>query len=364
VSPTISGVYLLPMVVGLLLTSVTSGQLISRLGRYRIYPIIGTAVVTIALVLLSTLTENTSTLKLAACLFVFGCGLGLILQVLVIAVQNSADYADLGAATSGATFFRSIGGSFGVAIFGSVFASRLAGGLIAALHGATVPPGFAAGSGASRAQIDKLPPALRTGVLHAYTLAIDRVFIVAVPVAAIAFLLSWFLREVPLRATAGASDLGEGIGVGSAERTSVGEVERALLRLADADLRRRGYERLADLCGLELPAGSCWVLTRLAKSGPLAGTELAREAKVSPDYGKPYVDRLVAEGLVQRNDGLIALTKPGSVAADRLFEARRQGLERLVACWSPEEHVDLAEMLDKVSHELLGEPADRHLIAS
>jgi len=169
---------------------------------------------------------------------------------------------------------------------------------------------------------------------------------------------------VPLRATAGASDLGEGIGVGSAERTSVGEVERALLRLADADLRRRGYERLADLCGLELPAGSCWVLTRLAKSGPLAGTELAREAKVSPDYGKPYVDRLVAEGLVQRNDGLIALTKPGSVAADRLFEARRQGLERLVACWSPEEHVDLAEMLDKVSHELLGEPADRHLIAS
>src|SRR5450755_960894 len=95
VTPTISGVYLLPMVVGLLITSVTSGQLISRLGRYRIYPIIGTAVVTIALVLLSTLTENTSTLKLAACLFVFGCGLGLILQVLVIAVQNSADYADL-----------------------------------------------------------------------------------------------------------------------------------------------------------------------------------------------------------------------------------------------------------------------------
>jgi len=363
VTPTISGVYLLPMVVGLLITSVTSGQLISRLGRYRIYPIIGTAVVTIALVLLSTLTENTSTLKLAACLFVFGCGLGLILQVLVIAVQNSADYADLGAATSGATFFRSIGGSFGVAIFGSVFASRLASGLTAALRGATVPPGFTAGSGASRAQVDKLPPALRTGVLHAYTLAIDRVFMVAVPVAAIAFLLSWFLREVPLRATAGAADLGEGIGVGSAERTSVEEVERALLRLADGDLRRRGYERLADLCGLDLPAGSCWVLTRLAKSGPLAGTELAREARVTPDYGKPYVDRLVTEGLVQRSDGLIALTKAGSVAADQLFEARRRGLERMLAGWSPEQHADLAQMLDKVSRELLGEPADRHLIA-
>ena len=226
-----------------------------------------------------------------------------------------------------------------------------------------MPPGFTAGSGASRAQVDKLPPALRTGVLHAYTLAIDRVFMVAVPVAAIAFLLSWFLREVPLRATAGAADLGEGIGVGSAERTSVEEVERALLRLADGDLRRRGYERLADLCGLDLPAGSCWVLTRLAKSGPLAGTELAREARVTPDYGKPYVDRLVTEGLVQRSDGLIALTKAGSVAADQLFEARRRGLERMLAGWSPERHADLAQMLDKVSRELLGEPADRHLIA-
>jgi EmrB/QacA subfamily drug resistance transporter len=364
VSPTISGVYLLPMVLGLLLTSVTSGQLISRLGRYRIYPIIGTAVVTVALYLLSTLTENTSTLKLAACLFVFGCGLGLILQVLVIAVQNSADYADLGAATSGATFFRSIGGSFGVAIFGSVFANRLASQLIAALHGAPVPAGFAAGSGASRAQIDKLPPLLRAGVLHAYTLAIERVFLVAVPVAAVAFVLSWFLREVPLRATtAGASDIGEGLGAGSAQRTSVEEVERALLRLADGDLRRRGYERLAEVTGLGLPAGSCWVLARLAKCGPLPGTELAREARVSVDYGKPYVDRLVAEGMLLRDDGLLALTDSGHRAADRLFEARRAGLERMLAGWSPEQHADLAAMLDKVSHELLGEPADRHLIA-
>jgi len=227
-----------------------------------------------------------------------------------------------------------------------------------------VPAGFAAGSGASRAQIDKLPPLLRAGVLHAYTLAIERVFLVAVPVAAVAFVLSWFLREVPLRATtAGASDISEGLGAGSAQRSSVEEVERALLRLADGDLRRKGYERLADLCGLDLPAGSCWVLTRLAKSGPLAGTELAREARVSVDYGKPYVDRLVTEGMLQRHDGLLVLTDSGLVAADRLFEARRAGLERMLAGWSPEQHADLAQMLDTVSRELLGEPADRHLIA-
>ncbi len=227
-----------------------------------------------------------------------------------------------------------------------------------------MPAGFAAGSGASRAQIDKLPPLLRAGVLHAYTQAIDRVFLVAVPVAAAAFVWSWFLREVPLRATAGASDLGEGLGAGSAQRSSVEEVERALLRLADGDLRRRGYERLAQITGLGLPAGSCWVLTRLAKCGPLPGAELAREARVSVDYGKSYVDRLVAEGMVQRRDGLLVLTGPGQVAADRLFEARRAGLERMLAGWSPQQHADLVAMLDKVSHELLGDPADRRLIAS
>ena len=106
------------------------------------------------------------------------------------------------------------------------------------------------------------------------------------------------------------------------------------------------------------------MLARLAKCGPLPGIELAREARVSVDYGKPYVDRLVAEGMLQRQNGLLVLTEPGQVAADRLFEARRAGLERMLAGWDPEQHADLCAMLDKVSRELLGEPADRHLIAS
>src|SRR5579875_1301473 len=126
VSPTISGVYLLPMVIGMLLTSVGSGQLIARTGRYKVYPIAGTAVLTIALFLLSRLDETTATLTMNLYFFTLGFSLGLIIQVLVIAVQNSADYADLGAATSGATFFRSIGGSFGVSVFGAIFSNRLA----------------------------------------------------------------------------------------------------------------------------------------------------------------------------------------------------------------------------------------------
>ena len=332
VTPTISGVYLLPMVVGLLLTSVGSGQLISRFGRYKVFPIIGTALLTVALFLLSQLTEHTPGLVMDLYFFVLGASLGLILQVLVIAVQNSADYADLGAATSGATFFRSIGGAFGVAIFGSIFSNRLAAELAAALHGVRLPPGVnPAVAEAKPALLAKLPAALHADVLRAYTLSIQTVFRAAIPVAAAAFVLSWFLREVKLRATAGAADLGEGLGAVAAERSSAEELERALCRISDADLHRKGYERLAATAGLDLPGGSCWVLTRLAKQGAVAGPELARQADVSVDHGRPYVDRLVDAGLANRDDGVLALTAAGVAAADRLFAARRDLMHRLVA---------------------------------
>jgi DNA-binding MarR family transcriptional regulator len=364
VSPTISGVYLLPMVVGLLITSIGSGQLISRLGRYKVFPVVGTALLAVALFLLSTLSASTSSLVLDSYFFLLGLSLGMILQVLVIAVQNSADYADLGAATSGATFFRSIGGSFGVAIFGSVFASRLTAGLARALTGVHLPPGISAASAqANPALLARLPASVRGGVLHAYSSAIDRVFLYAVPVALAAFALSWFLREVPLRKTAGAPDLGESIGAASAQRSSMDELERALLRLADVDLRKRGYDRLADLCGLELPGGSCWVLARLSKLGSVAGADLAQEAGVTVAAGRPYVDKLVLAGFVTRGDGTLELTTAGHAAADRVFEARRRGLEQMLAGWSPEQHADLAQMLDRLSRALLGQDADRHLLS-
>ena len=190
VSPTISGVYLLPMVLGLLLTSVASGQLISRLGRYRIYPIIGTAVVTIALYLLSRLTETTSTLQLDARLFVLG-------------LRPRADPAGAGHRRAELRRLRrSRRGDLGRHVLPVdrrlVRGGHLRLGLREPAGRPSWPPrctarrcrpGSRAGSGASRAQIDKLPPPLRAGVLHAYTQAIDRVFLVAVPVAAAAFVL-------------------------------------------------------------------------------------------------------------------------------------------------------------------------------
>ena len=364
VSPTLSGVYLLPMVGGLLITSITSGQLIARTGRYRIYPIIGTAVMSFALFLLSRLDEHTSTAYLSLSLFALGFALGLILQVLVIAVQNSADFEDLGAATSGVTFFRSIGGSFGVSVFGAVFSNRLASELAAALRGVRVPSGFSVASAqASPALLKRLPAALRADILHAYSLALHPVFLYAIPVGLAAFVLSWFLPEVTLRTTSSVG-LGEGLGATPPARTSLDEVERSLVRLGSADLRRRGYERLTAVAGLDLPAGSSWILTRLAKQGPVGGEELARQASVTVDYGRPYVDRLVSEGMVVRSSGTLVLTDAGHEAADRLFAARREGLRELLADWSPDEYAELGELLTRLSRALLGEDADRHLLGA
>jgi EmrB/QacA subfamily drug resistance transporter len=364
ISATLSGVYLLPMVGGLLITSIGSGQLISRTGRYKVFPIVGTAVLCVALFLLSRLDEHTSTAVTSVDFLVLGLALGMIIQVLVIAVQNSADYADLGTATSAATFFRSIGGAFGVSVFGAIFSNRLASELVSALRGVTLPRGLnVASAAADPTLLKRLPAAIRADVQHAYSLALHPVFIYAIPVALIAFALSWFLKEVPLRAT-NSVGIGEGLGATPAARSSVDEVERALTRLGSADLRRRGYERLTALAGLDLPPGSSWILTRLAKQGAVAGEELARQANVTMDYGRPYVDRLVADGLVVRSDGTLVLTDAGHAAADRLFAARREGLRELLADLSPEQYAELGELLTRLSRAMLGEDADRHLIGA
>ena len=161
VSPTISGVYLLPMVLGLLITSIGSGQIIARTGRYKVFPIVGTAVMAVALYLLSTLDETTPTWVMNLYFFILGFSLGLVIQVLVIAVQNAVGYADLGAATSGATFFRTIGGAFGVSVFGAIFSNQLARQLAARADtgSAKLPPGFSAATVQGNSSVLKTLPA-------------------------------------------------------------------------------------------------------------------------------------------------------------------------------------------------------------
>lgn len=203
VSATMSGLQLLPLMGGLLLTSILSGVLISRWGRYKVFPIVGTAVMTVGLGLLSTVGLGTSTVVLALYMFVLGAGLGAVMQVLVIAVQNSVHQSDLGVATSGATFFRSIGGSFGTAIFGAIFANVIGGRLSHYLHGISVPAGLNSTS-VSPAVLDHLPAAVRHAYRAAFSSSLEVVFLVAVPVGALAFVLTFLLPELKLRA-AGAS---------------------------------------------------------------------------------------------------------------------------------------------------------------
>jgi EmrB/QacA subfamily drug resistance transporter len=201
-SATRSGLLMLPMVGGLMLTSVASGRIISNTGKYRMFPIAGGAVTTVGLLLLSQLDVDTPRLATALYMFVLGCGIGMMMQTLILVVQNVVPHADMGAATSGVTFFRSMGGAFGVALYGTIMNNRLdhyvpknvPADVLASLGS---PSGNELGQ--SRQAIEALPELARIGVIQSFADSLDVVFLLAVPVAAITFVLAWFLREVPLR---------------------------------------------------------------------------------------------------------------------------------------------------------------------
>ncbi|MGA3354619.1 MAG: MDR family MFS transporter [Acidimicrobiales bacterium] len=201
VSPTISGLMLLPIMAGLFTASIASGQIIARIGRYKIFPILGTGLMTIGMGLFSTLTVHTSFLVTSAFMLVTGFGLGLVMQVLILAVQNGVDYKDLGTATSLAAFFRSMGGAFGTALLGAVLNDRLVGNLRAALPAAARPhvAAIARQIVGSPAELRMLPPAVHAAATVAYVHTIDTVFLIATPVVAVAFVLSLILPEIRLR---------------------------------------------------------------------------------------------------------------------------------------------------------------------
>ena len=201
-SPTTSGLMMTPLMGGLLVTSIASGILISRWGRYKPFPIIGTAILAFALFLLSLLAVNTSAWVAALYMLIVGLGLGLVMQVIVLAVQNSVDYKHLGVATSGSTLFRQIGGSIGVAAFGAIFLNRLRVELVAKL-----PPGAKIPAGVNPAVVKQLPPHVHDAYIQAFSTALQPVFVVAAAIAVVAFILTWMLREIPLRKTTAAPRL-------------------------------------------------------------------------------------------------------------------------------------------------------------
>lgn len=292
VNPTVSGLRILPMMAGLLITSIGSGLLITRFGRYKLFPVLGTAIMTAGLFLLSQMGASTGTVTSSVYMFVLGVGIGGVMQVLVIAVQNVVAYEDLGAATSGATFFRSMGGSFGTAVFGAIFANLLTGNLTHYLRGVKLPSGLTGASG-SPAALAKLPAAAHGGYVQAYAHSLQTVFLVAVPIAAIAFALTWLLPELKLRKTAEAVD--PGTFVMPTDRSSQ-EMERALTVLARRENRGEVLGHLAARAGLEIQPAVCWLLLRISRHPDYDVRQLAREPAIGSDRIRHLIDGMAEDG--------------------------------------------------------------------
>ncbi len=204
-SATNSGLLLLPLMAGIMTGSIGSGRIVSHTGRYRFFPIASTAVATVGAYLLSTMDATTGRVESSIDMAIFGLGIGLTIQVLVLAVQNAVAHRDLGVATSSATFFRSMGGSFGVAVYGAILNHRLTVELPALLPASALA---AAGDAnvnrlmSSPAAIRALPLPVRQGIVEALTRGIHSVFLWTLPLLAIAFAVAWWLKEIPLRDTA------------------------------------------------------------------------------------------------------------------------------------------------------------------
>jgi EmrB/QacA subfamily drug resistance transporter len=206
-TPTAAGLKLLPLMGGVLAASIWGGRKISKIGRYRAFPIAGTALISVGLFLLSRVGASSGYVLLSVAMLVLGAGLGLVMPVLVLAVQNAVPRPEMGVATASSIFFRSIGGSFGVAIFGAIFANRLAywlpRELPASAHLSTAQAGALLHSKLST--IAALPPPVHQGLINAFSNSLHTVFLWAVPVGVLAFVVSLFLREVPLRESGGES---------------------------------------------------------------------------------------------------------------------------------------------------------------
>jgi EmrB/QacA subfamily drug resistance transporter len=328
--PTESGLLLTPMMAGLLVTSIGSGQLISRFGRYKPFPIAGTALMTVALYLLSGISVSRPVWQTATDMVVLGLGLGMTMQVLVLAAQNAVPYELLGVATSASTLLRQVGGSIGVALFGAIFANHLHANL------------GAAGASISYASPEALHRELPLASLTAFADSLQPVFAVAAAVSLVAFVLTWFLREVPLRKSVAAEGVGESFAT-PREAESLPELQRIVTTLARRENRWRIYARLAERAEVDLDPSELWLLARLGEGSRV-------------DLEDPRV--LAAHGSL-RERGLVEDTQlggRGELVYAQVVEARREGLAELLEGWAPEEHDEVRAMLDSLARELVAEP--------
>jgi hypothetical protein len=286
-------------------------------------------------------------------MLLLGLGLGCVMQVLVIAVQNAVDYKDLGVATSGATLFRMIGGSLGTAILGAVFAGRLASRI------AETMPGAAGGSHGINAQaVAQLPAAERALYASAFTGAIDAVFLVAAMVAAVGFLISWILPERPLRATVAASagdagrESGEAFGQPADESAAIAQLAGALSALADREIQKKHLAQMVQRAGETLSPLAAWLLLEAERNPEKDPRESARERAIEPERTEAALRELVdRELLVLNGNERPKLTSRGCNVYESLISARREHYLDLAAEWDPMAEPDLGKYLGEVAKQ-------------
>jgi EmrB/QacA subfamily drug resistance transporter len=366
-SPTESGLEMLPLMGGSLVSSIISGQFISRTGRYKAFPLIGTACTAVGLFLLSRMTPDTGAITASLIMLLLGLGLGMVMQVLVIAVQNAVEYRDLGVATSGATLFRLIGGSLGTAILGAIFAARLNANLSRLL-----PPGEAVAGlseGVNPQTLSHLPDAVRVAYAQAFTASLATVFLVATAIALLGFLLTWLLPERPLRETIAAAtegdiggDVGQAFGMPTGTDPLV-HIQRGLSVLADRNERRRYVERIIARARVDLTPAAAWLLGRLENDSELSVGNLSRAHRIEPEVINAALSELLDRRLIVETNSKNGkerkrvLTEEGCRIFNQLVAARREHLAEIWPEWSPEKREEVANLIRRLVHELVPETA-------
>ncbi|NBE52804.1 MFS transporter [Streptomyces boluensis] len=333
-SATESGLLMLPMMFGIVAASIVSGQLITHTGHYRVYPIVGGAVSAVGMWLLSRLEADTARLDYSIWMGVLGIGIGLIMPVLILAVQNAVPPADLGTATSANNYFRQIGGSVGAAVFGTLFADRLADALTDRIPAAA---GLPDAESITPQLVHRLPEELREGYIQAYADAMPRIFLYLVPVLVLGFLIALFLKETPLLSANPASaaphnapshpdPLADHTVTVPAARTSpahtAGVPVCGTVQHSDGSSVPRAALTLIDICGQQIGRGASGDDGRYALSTPGAGSYVLIAAAgghqpqaVSVTVGERPVELDVVLGGAGRLAGLV-VTADGTPVRD------------------------------------------------
>ncbi|WPW32546.1 MDR family MFS transporter [Streptomyces atratus] len=368
-SATLSGVRTLPMVIGLLVASIFSGNVVSRTGQYRIFPIVGSLIMTVGLFLLSRMGPDSGVWLESLYMLVLGVGIGLCMQVLTIAVQNTVDYPDLGTATSGVTFFRTLGSSFGTAVFGTIYANALKPNLtdgIAAAARAGGDPAVLAKAAQSPQGLHGLPAAQSAPLAQAYADTLHTVFLWTVPVAVLGFVVALFLKQVKLRDTArvGSTDMGEGFaqpGAGDSAKLLEFSVAK-ILHGAGGDTARR----IVAESDTRLDMAGAWAVMQVELFTRMVGHAglnlIAARHRVPPEVLVPVFDRMIEEGFLTGDGHLFMHTAAGSREAAAINDAWARWLnERLDESGARPDDRQLRAAVDVIAKRLLAEDLTQEL---